>query len=113
LSLAFQARVEKGGDPYRILVFFVKPFGLVGLHTCHDASILSNVSPEVGASKRVDIPGRVIDWVQHGHTAPTTDPDLDQGATAALGVVVPDIRQAGQADDRVMDFAGIKPVFGR
>ena len=113
LSLALLARVENGEDPCRILVFFVKPFGLVGLHTCHDASILGGVSPGVDASQRVNVPGRVIDWVQHGHAAPTTDPDLDQGATAPPGMVMPDIRQAGHADDRVMGFTGVKPMFGR
>lgn len=64
------------------------------------------MSPGAGASQRIDIPGRVIDWVQHDHAAPATDQDLDQGATTSLGVVMPDMRQAGHADDRVMDLAG-------
>jgi hypothetical protein len=113
LVLALLARVEEGEDLRRILVFFVKPLGLTGLHTCHDASILGNVSPGVGAPQRVDIPGRVIDWVQHGHAAPVTDPDLDQGATAPLRVVMPDMIQAHDPHDRGTDFTAIKPVFGR
>lgn len=113
LGLALLARVEAGEHPRRVFVFFVKPFGLLGLHTCHDASVLGNVSPYVRASQRVDIPSRVIDWVQHDHIAPVTDPDLDQGAAAPVRMVMPDISQPRHADDRVADFTGVKPVFGR
>ena len=59
------------------------------------------------------IPGRVIDWVQHGHTAPVTDRDLDQGATAPLGIVMPDILQARYSHDLGTDFPGVKPVLSR
>jgi hypothetical protein len=38
------ARVEKGEDPCWIFVLLVKPFGLVGFHTCPDASLLDNVA---------------------------------------------------------------------
>jgi hypothetical protein len=113
LGIALLARVEIGEHPCRIFVFFVKPLGLLGLHTCHDASVLGNVSPYVRASQRVDIPGRVIDRVQHDHTAPVTDADLDQGTAASVRMVMPDILQTRHADDHVTDLTGVKPVFGR
>jgi hypothetical protein len=113
MGLALLPSIESGEHPCRIFVLFVKTFGFLGLHTCHDASIPVSVSPWVRASQRVDIPGRVIDRVQHHHTAPVTDPDLGQGATAPVRMVMPDISQARHADDRVMDLTGIKPVFSR
>jgi hypothetical protein len=113
LGVALLACVEVGEHPCRIFVFFVKLLGLLGFHTCHDASVLGNVSPYVRASQRVDIPGRIIDRVQHDHTAPVADPDLDQGAAASVRMVMPDIPQTRHADDRVTNLTGVKPVFGR
>jgi hypothetical protein len=74
---------------------------------------MGDVPPGISASQRVDIPGRVIDGVQNGHVAPITDPDLDQGATAPLWMVMPDIGKAGHADDRVTNITSVKPVFRR
>jgi hypothetical protein len=42
LGLALLARVEEGGEHLRgVFVLFIEPFGLFGLHTCHDASKLA------------------------------------------------------------------------
>jgi hypothetical protein len=98
--------------PGRIFVLFVEPLGFLGLHTCHDASIVGKVSSRVGAPQGVHVPGHVINGVEHSDAAPVTDPKLDQGPTAALRMVMPRIPQTCHADDRIMDLAMIKPVFG-
>lgn len=64
----------------------------------------------VGASQRIDIPGRISHRVQDDKAQLAADRDFDQGAAAALRVVIPDVAQAAHADDRVMYFLPAQPV---
>lgn len=68
------------------------------------------MSSRVGASQGIDIPGRIGYRIQDDKAPLATDRDFDQGAAAALRVVVPDVAEPADAHDRVVYFLLVQLV---
>lgn len=54
----------------------------------------------------------VLKWVEHRHASCAAYDDLNEGAPATLGMMMPALAQPARAHDRVANFPPVKVMLG-